>query len=317
MQQELEQAHKWLSAGNSIVLAVVSKTWGSAPRAQGSLMVIHKNGHFEGSVSGGCVEGSVIAEAATLMEGTKSKTLEFSVATNDAWQVGLACGGEIHIQLFPLGEQDADALLAAIDHLGRRKAGELVLGKHPSRAFFVSDKSPDKAQAPLVETTSELTIAVRPSPMLYVIGAVHITQALTPMATACGYDVTIIDPRQIFVEDRTFEGAGIINDWPDEFFASHPLDRHSAIVTLTHDPKIDDAALKYALMSDVFYIGSLGSKKTHAARVERLRENGFSDKQLGRINGPIGLNIGSKSPAEIAVAIAAQLIAAFRGMHAV
>lgn len=317
MQQELEQAHNWLSAGHSIVLAVVSKTWGSAPRPTGSLMVIHENGHFEGSVSGGCVEGSVIAEASVLMGGTQSKTLEFTVASSDAWQVGLACGGQIHIQLFPLGKQDAGAILAAIDHLERRVSGGLGLSKKPSHAFFVPDGYIGTAQSSLAEDDQELTIAVQPKPQLYIVGAVHIAQALTPMATECDYRVTVIDPREIFIEERAFAGAAVIHDWPDEYFAAHPLDALSALVTLTHDPKIDDAALKHGLNSDAFYIGSLGSKKTHVARLGRLSKNRFSQEQLGRINGPIGLNIGSKSPAEIAVSIMAQITADFRGVHAV
>ena len=317
MLQDLQYAHNWLTNGHSIVLAVVTKTWGSAPRPVGSVMIIHEDGHFEGSVSGGCVEGTVIAEALALMQSKTSKTLEFSVATSDAWTLGLACGGQINIQLFPLGEEDIDAFKAAIDHLQRRIAGRLTLSKASSPAVFKPNQHSETSHFSVNETEQDLTIAICPPPKLYIVGAVHIAQALTPMATACGYEVKLIDPRAIFIEERTFGGAEIIQDWPDEYLAKSPLDAQCALVTLTHDPKIDDAALGQALASDAFYIGSLGSKKTHAARLERLSEHGFSDIQLARINGPIGLNIGSKLPAEIAVSIIAQLTANFRGEHEV
>ena len=317
MLKELQYAQKWLADGHPIVLAVVAQTWGSAPRPKGSLMVIHEDGHFEGSVSGGCVEGSVIGEASVLMGTHTSKTLDFTVASEDAWQIGLACGGQIQIQLFPLGKNDAAPIKSALEYLGNRRAGELVLSKTKFGTSFSTDSKPENSQVPLVETEQDLTLIIWPLPVLCIVGAVHIAQALTSMAVACGYDTTIIDPRGIFVEERNFSGATIVHDWPDEFLQTHRLDASSALVTLTHDPKIDDAALLAGLGSDAFYIGSLGSKKTHAARIERLLEQGVAADQLERIHGPIGLNIGSKSPAEIAVSIMAQITAARRGIHAV
>jgi len=317
MLDELKWANKWLTAGHNIVLAVVSETWGSAPRAKGSLMVIHKDGHFEGSVSGGCVEGSVISEATALMGQNSSKSLNFTVASEDAWQVGLACGGKIQIQLFPLHADGGEALGAAIDAFETRQFGELSFNKEISHAQFILYESTGTDTALLTQTDETLTLLIQPDPVLFIVGAVHIAQALTPIATVCGYKVTVIDPRGLFVEDRGFKGANIIHDWPDEFLDPHPLDNASALVTLTHDPKIDDAALLKALTSNAFYIGSLGSKKTHAARLKRLKNKGITEENLKRINGPVGLNIGSKTPAEIAVSIMAQITAARRGLYAV
>ena len=149
-----------------------------------------------------------------------------------------------------------------------------------------------------------------PSPRIIIVGAVHITQALAPMATLAGYDVVIVDPRGAFATSERFPGTTLSQDWPDEALTALQPDTRSAVVTLTHDPKLDDPALIVALRSPAFYIGSLGSKKTHASRVARLKEQGFGDNEIARIHGPAGLDIGAKSPAEIAVSVLAQLTAA-------
>lgn len=147
-----------------------------------------------------------------------------------------------------------------------------------------------------------------PPPRLIIVGAVHIAQHLVPMARIAGYDVQVIDPRAAFAAPQRFPGVDVINEWPQEVLAESCLNRRAAIVTLSHDPKIDEPALRAALASEVFYIGALGSKKNHANRLKRLAESGFDDKALGRIAGPIGLPLGGRSPAEIAVAILAQII---------
>jgi len=317
MHQELSYAHNWLADGHSIVMAVVSETWGSAPRPKGSLMIIHADGRFEGSVSGGCVEGSVIAEATALMGTTTSKTLNFTVSSEDAWQIGLACGGKIQIQLFPISVNDTASFTETLNTCNNRCSGELRLTKQKCCATFNPTHTPSASKSLMSDDDEALTLHIQPNPRLFVVGAVHITQALIPMSIACGYEVTVIDPRGLFVEKRHFSGATIIQDWPDEFFSSSPLDSTSALVTLTHDPKIDDAALVYGLESDAFYIGSLGSKKTHASRLKRLENQGIDKATLKRVHGPIGLNISAKSPAEIAVSIMAELTAARRGINAV
>jgi xanthine dehydrogenase accessory factor len=151
-----------------------------------------------------------------------------------------------------------------------------------------------------------------PPPRLFLIGAVHISQALAPMAALAGYGVTVIDPRRAFATDARFPGVDLRGDWPDEAMAELDPDRRTAIVTLTHDPKLDDPALESALRSPAFYIGALGSKKTHAARLARLAEAGFGPAELARIHGPVGLSIHALSPAEIAISILAQIIAVRR-----
>ena len=147
-----------------------------------------------------------------------------------------------------------------------------------------------------------------PPPRLIVVGAVHIAQSLAPMATTLEFDVTVVDPRGAWATTQRFPGVKVIKDWADEAFQAMGLDGSTAVVTLTHDPKLDDPALEAALKSDVFYIGALGSRRTHAKRKERLSEVGITDEQFARIHGPVGLNIGAKSPAEIAVSILGQII---------
>jgi len=317
MRDELKCAYDWLAAGRHIVVAVVAKTWGSAPRPKGSFMVIHADGHFEGSVSGGCVEGTVIAEAQTLMDRTTSKVLNFTVADSDAWNVGLACGGTIQIQLFPMRPGMEEEFSSALEAFKNRKYGSLRLDKVTSGIKYISSNLSGIKAAQLDETDENLTLAISPQSVLFIVGAVHISQRLAPMAAACDYDVTVIDPRELFVEDRDFPGATIVHEWPDDFFKSHPLDSASALVTLTHDPKIDDAALLCGMRSKAFYIGSLGSKKTHAARVARLEGQGVSTENIKRIFGPVGMRIGAKSPAEIAISIMAELTAIRRDSNAV
>lgn len=159
-----------------------------------------------------------------------------------------------------------------------------------------------------------LFVQVRvPDPRIIIVGAVHITQALAPMAMLAGYDVVVIDPRRAFATAERFPGMELRHDWPDEALDALQVDARSAVITLTHDPKIDDPALDRALKSPAFYIGALGSKKTHAGRLQRLAQAGFDDAALARIHGPAGLNIGGKSPAEIAISVLAQLIAARNG----
>jgi xanthine dehydrogenase accessory factor len=147
-----------------------------------------------------------------------------------------------------------------------------------------------------------------PPPRLIIVGAVHIAQSLAPIASLMDFDVTVVDPRRAFATDSRFPGVKVMQEWADEAFEKMGLDGSTAVVTLTHDPKLDDPALEAALKSDVFYIGALGSKRTHAKRKERLAEAGITDEQFARIHGPVGLNIGARSPAEIAVSILGQIV---------
>ena len=177
-----------------------------------------------------------------------------------------------------------------------------------ARAVLIADK----AETVETEEGPVFLNPFNPPLRLIAVGAVHITQALAPMASLAGYAVTVVDPRRTFATEARFPDVALSNAWPDEAMAALKPDLRTAVVTLTHDPKLDDPALDAALKSDAFYIGSLGSRKTHNARLERLRRAGFSDNELARINGPVGLSIGAKSPAEIAISILAQVTQALR-----
>lgn len=307
LNSELTTATTWLSSGAQVCLAVVAKTWGSAPRRSGSLMVVREDGTFEGSVSGGCVEGEVIAEAVSLLAAAPEKThkeLTFAVTSEQAWGVGLACGGEITIWLFALGKDQLPPLKTAAAAQLDGKSGIL---SRSANGFQWSEKRLGAHSHPTADQAG-YQIPIESPVALCVVGAVHIAQHLAEMADSCGFKVTIIDPRTAFTENRSFGKAAIALDWPDDYFEANPPTEANAIVTLTHDPKLDDAALRHILCSDAFYIGCLGSKKTHASRVERLKAEGFSTSEIDIIDAPVGLDIGAANPAEIAVAILAKII---------
>ncbi|MES1152730.1 MAG: XdhC family protein [Dongia sp.] len=199
---------------------------------------------------------------------------------------------------------------------------DLYYDGHPAAALNLSAAARDSVQALVAADRSEeveldgkdcFVQVHNPTPRLIIIGAVHISQALAPMAATAGYEVTVVDPRRSFATDERFPGVTLDGAWPDEAMEKLKPDIRTAVVTLTHDPKLDDPALSAALRSPAFYIGALGSKKTHAARIGRLTRAGFGETDIARIHGPAGLDIGAKSPAEIAVSVLAQLTAARRG----
>ena len=311
----LQTAKQWQDEGRQVALATVSRTWGSAPFPVGSQLAADDAGNFVGSVSGGCIEGAVITEARGAIKDGKIRNLEFSVSNEDAWEVGLACGGTINVFVEP-APAELDAILAA-DAEGRSVAltTDLESGDHQ---LVNTDNAPaDIAKAMRDDRSRPLDdgsfVRVFNTPRrLAIIGAVHIAQELVPMAQRAGFDVTVIDPRQAFASEERFPGVALSHDWPDDAMRAFDPDRRSAIVTLTHDPKLDDPALDIALPSDCFYIGALGSKKTQAKRVERLLDAGFTEDQIGRIHGPVGLDIHAQSPAEIAISIMAEIIAVLR-----
>ena len=312
-----ETALAWHQEGIGATLATVVETWGSAPRRVGAQLAIGGDGRIEGSVSGGCVEGAVIVEALDALENGAHRMLEFGVSDEDAFAVGLACGGTIRVLVEPVGAVLPEAMLAELVAARAGREGvayevnietntrQLMRGGYPERLRM--DRSG-------FEPDGQTFVAVHNPPLcLIVVGAVHIAQALVPMARIAGYDPVLIDPRDAFGSETRFPGERILQDWPDEAVAQLGLDARTAMVLLTHDPKLDDPALEAALGAECFYIGALGSKRTHAKRVTRMTEAGFTPAQIGRIHGPIGLDIGAAGPAEIAVAILAQMTAVLRG----
>lgn len=307
----------WHRAGRGAVLATVVETWGSAPRPVGSQLVIDREGAMQGSVSGGCVEGAVITEAIEALEDGKPRLLDFGVSDDEAFAVGLACGGRIRVMVDVVGrslpEEVLEALVAA---RGARRAVALVADLDgPERRVaepgefavrFRLDRSG-------VEEDGRTFVAIHKPPLkMIVVGAVHIAQPLVRMAEMAGYDAVIVDPRPAFASSARFPGVTVVDDWPDEALAAEGLDARTAVVTLTHDPKLDDPAIRAALRSDCFYLGCLGSTRTHAKRVARLTEAGFSEAEIGRIHAPVGLDLGGRSPAEIAISVMAQVTQVLR-----
>ncbi|MEL7257047.1 MAG: XdhC family protein [Pseudomonadota bacterium] len=310
-----EIALDWHRSGKGVALATVVETWGSAPRRVGSQLVISGDAEIEGSVSGGCVEGAVVAEALDAIETGKPVILEYGVSDDDAFAVGLACGGTIRVLVEPVGpvmplQVLEDLVLARESRLPVAYVTGMTAERRLVRDGFADRFRMDRSG---FEEDGETFVAIHNPPLrLIIVGAVHIAQALVPMARIAGFDPLLIDPRESFGSEARFPGETILHDWPDEGVTAYGLDMRTALVLLTHDPKLDDPALEAALRSEVFYIGALGSTRTHAKRVQRLTEKGFTEAEIARIHGPIGLDIGAASPSEIAVAILAQMIGVLR-----
>ena len=312
-----ETALEWHREGYGAALATVVETWGSAPRRAGAQLAVGGDGRIAGSVSGGCVEGAVVLEAQDALGGGKHRLLEFGVSDEDAFAVGLACGGTIKVLVEPVGGAlPAELLeeLVAARAARRPLAYEVNLASGARRLVEGGHAGRMRMDRSGLEEDGGTFVAVHNPPLrLVCVGAVHITQALVPMARIAGYDPVIIDPRAAFASPERFPGEALMDDWPDEALEKLGLDTRTAVVLLTHDPKLDDPALQAALAANVFYIGALGSRKTHAARVARMQEAGFTEAQIARIHGPIGLNIGAAGPAEIAVSILSEMTAVLRG----
>tara|TARA_B100001971_G_scaffold93049_1_gene85703 strand:- start:1022 stop:2026 length:1005 start_codon:yes stop_codon:yes gene_type:complete len=323
----LEQAVNWLSVGKKVALATVIGTWGSSPRPVGSQLAVDDAGEFVGSVSGGCIEGAVIGEALASIEDGENRILDFGVTDEQAWEVGLACGGDVKV-LVERADDKADLDLLA-NQRPVATVTDLVTGKRStvtptedSGELSLSAELLDGARQALRDDRSKtledgdnkLFVQVFNPPLrCAIIGAVHISQALVPISQIAGFEVTVIDPRGSFATEARFPDVTISDEWPDDAMKEFKPDTRTAVVTLTHDPKLDDPALEIALKSDAFYIGCLGSHRTHASRLERLTEAGFNDADFARLHAPVGLDLGATSPAEIAVSILAEMVAAKHG----
>lgn len=325
----LKSASSWLEGKHKVALATVTSTWGSAPRQAGSQMAVRDDGAFAGSVSGGCVEGAVIAEAQAALKDGKVRNLTFGVSDEQAWEVGLACGGSITVHVEPVlsrEDQDNVHILQAAREQGRAVVLASALDAPVSRILYPGDKSSDaladaaalaarhdRGETAQAEGRDWFLTVFNPPLDLAIIGAVHIAQPLAHMAQLAEYSVRVIDPRGAFATAARFPGVTLAVELADEALAKAPLGPRSALVALTHDPKLDDPALIAAVQSPAFYIGALGSKKTHARRMERLAAGGLPAEALSRIRGPIGLAIGARSPAEIAISILGEMTQTLRG----
>ena len=320
----LAALNDWQAAGKPAALATVVSTWGSSPRPEGSHLAVDSVGHFVGSVSGGCIEGAVIEAAQEAIRTGEPRLLEFGVSDDQAWEVGLACGGRVEVYVESAATLDGVPQLVAAKASRRPLAmvtrlpdglKSLVTADSVDGPLKLSGSAEDEVRANLAtgrsaRLASEPALFARayvPAPRLLIVGAVHIAQALAGMAATTGYDVVVIDPRGAFAASERFPGVRLSDEWPDEALNRLGLDSATALVALSHDPKLDDPALHLALPSEVFYIGALGSRRTHEKRVKRLQEAGFGD-YADRIHSPIGLDLGGRAPAEIAVSILAEIV---------
>ena len=339
MRDILSDLIRWQKEGKSIALATVLQTWGSAPRRAGSKMGITSDGQFSGSVSGGCVENAVIETGLDVLKTGRPQLLHFGVADETAWEVGLACGGSIDIFVKPLDQIFFDELRSVIENeqqavvvtvirgpdeiLGReiliRETGE-IFGSIPERLRmkvleFVNETSMNgESRRVIIDDSTEIFFeSISPSQTLIAVGGVHITVALISLAKTLGYRTVVIDPRGAWGNAERFPNVDqLIQAWPDIAFAQIKVTRSTAIAMLTHDPKLDDPAVKIALNSPAFYVGALGSKTTNAKRRERLIRDGISEKQFARLHAPIGMDINAGTPEEIALAVMAEVVASYR-----
>ncbi|MCB2179787.1 XdhC family protein [bacterium] len=306
----LSELNTWQAAGKPAALATVVNTWGSSPRPAGSHMVVNSDGAFAGSVSGGCVETAVIETALEVIASGKAQQLEFGVADETAWEVGLACGGQIEIIVSPI---DWKGLSPILENILQDQPTWYQITLDFTGEISFSDALHAEQPTPHLDTTTSparLILYAPPSRKLMIIGGVNIAQELTKFAKMMDYQVIIADPRRAFANQQRFPQADLIlAEWPEEAFSTVPVTTSTAIAILTHDDKIDLPAMQQAVSSPAFYIGALGSTRTFARRAELLRQAGVSEQQIARIHGPIGLKIHAVTPQEIALSIIAEITA--------
>jgi len=296
----LAAARAW--AGEPLALATVVSTWGSAPRPRGSHMLVHGDGRFEGSVSGGCVESDILQTAAEVIAGAPFQVRRYGVADAAAWEVGLPCGGEIAVMVQPVSAEGFDPEL--FDRIADAREQGDSLAVHTDLDTGHSSERP-------LETGEVFINRYDPPRRLLIVGAVQIAQSLAALARTLGIEVVVIDPRARFLTEERFPGVTLDDRWPDEAVTAYRPGPATAVVTLSHDIKIDDPALIAALGSEAGYVGALGSRRSHAARRERLAAAGLSAETIDRVDGPVGIDIGAIGPSEIALSIAAAMIGAF------
>jgi xanthine dehydrogenase accessory factor len=327
----------WVKKNQPFALATVIRTWGSSPRPIGSALAVSTNMDMLGSVSGGCVEGAVMKEALKIMENGVPDKLKFGVSDEEAWAVGLSCGGAIHVWVepFPAFSKDAkeviawEALQLALSnnkgvvlirnmsadtnkHTVLQADGSIVghtLSESVQKAAQTAYKERKSQVIELEEGNFFLQVFPRKQQLL-IVGAAHITADLVRLGNMYDFETIVIDPRGIFANKTQFPHPPnqLHRKWPEEILHNYDLDAYAYAVLLTHDPKIDDQALHILLKSDVGYIGALGSRRTHAKRVKRLTEAGFCEEQIHKIHGPIGVDINAKRPKEIALSIMGEII---------
>lgn len=342
MRDLLTDYERFSRAGKPFGRAVVTSVWGSAPRPEGSCMLADEDGTIAGSVSGGCVESATALEIGEAIARGTSKLVTFGVTDERAWEVGLACGGTIKVFVEPAVRTN---LLEAAGGPGGEVVATIIAGPGLGASLRVSESGLIEGSLPMNLSEDALREAALAAlrretsishefeteigsvtvffevfprqPRLVIFGGVQIAVALVPLAKALGYRTIVADGREAFIgRDRFPQADELILAWPEDAFARIGLDSSCYVCVLSHDPKFDEPALQVALRSPATYVGAIGSRKTQAARRERLREAGLTDEQMGRLHGPIGLDLGGRQPAETALAILAEMTAVRYGKAA-
>jgi xanthine dehydrogenase accessory factor len=335
MRDLLSDYDRLATLGRPVGRAVVTSVWGSAPRPEGSSMLATADGTMAGSVSGGCVEGATATEIGEAIGRGTPKLVTFGVTHERAWEVGLACGGTIKVFVEPDVRPE---ILAAARGPGGEVVATLLDGLHPGATLRIFEDGRTEgtlgAEVPLApvrdaalaalrheaSATTTVDSAAGPAsvflevfprqPRLVIFGGVHIAVALVPLARALGYRTIVADGRPAFLTPERFPQADqLILAWPEAAFEQIGLDASCYVCILSHDPKFDEPALQLALRSPARYIGAIGSRKTQGTRREWLKEAGFTDAEIARVHGPIGLDLGGRQPAETALAILAEMTA--------
>lgn len=306
----LNQVRQWLEKGERSWLATVVQTWGSSPRPAGSLLACNDAGSIKGSLSGGCVEDDLLEKLkAGELASSGPQFFEYGVTTEETERLGLPCGGNLQVVVEPL--HIAASSKAHFEQISQSLAARECITRTvnlTSGEFQATPSDNFKALA-WDETTATLSHTYGPRYQLFIIGAGMVSSYLAEIALTLNFDVTVCDPRQHLIDDFSVEGVNKVCDMPDDAIRKNANDAQSAIVALTHDPRIDDMGLMQALETDAFYIGAMGSRATSAARRERLQMLDLTDAMIDRLHAPIGLPIGSKTPPEIAIAVVAEIIA--------
>ncbi len=305
----LRSAQAWMAEGHHVTLATVVKTWGSAPRPVGALLVIRDDGLVSGSVSGGCVEDDLIEKVkAQGLARDKPAISTYGVTNEEATRWGLPCGGTLQLVLEPLNA--GSGVTELLETIGKQQLVSRRLEIESGKVTLTSGKWSD-----LLEFDGKVLATVHgPRWRLILIGAAQLSRYLAEMARMLDYQVIVIDPREEYYTSWDMPGLEVNRGMPDDVIAALNLDGHSAVVALTHDPKLDDLALMEALKSAAFYVGAIGSKKNNDARRKRLTEFDLSHGEIARLHGPVGLYLGSKTPPEIALAIMAEMTAVRYGV---
>ena len=301
------KARTWIEQGKKVAIATVISTWGSSPRQVGSMMIVRDDNLFYGSVSGGCVEGDILNESKKIIKDNKFKIMNIGVDDQTAWSNGLSCGGKISVFICCLTKDviNRKLLNKLSDDEELRNAYQVVFCLKNGTIKSLNKKN---NQTFYDQENHKFYYHNNPEIKLIIIGATHISQFLASISIKLGFEVIIIDPRETFANNKRFRDYRVIVDWPSKTEVLKNIDSRTAFVTLTHDSKIDEDALETILPSAAFYIGCLGSRRTHKNRISRLENKGLDKSLMTKISAPVGLNIGSRKPSEIAISIIAEII---------